>query len=225
MLALFQYSLPRRSRSSRFAVIATVLLASSAGSLWASGYSYFRTLTVDHTKVLNTDQVNFPVLVSLTSTSLATTGNGGHVMSANGFDIIFTSDAACATKLNHEVETWSGTTGQLIAWVQVPTVSQNADTTIYLCYGNNQVTTDQSNKTGVWDSNYIVVNHFANGTMLSAADSTSNGNNGALVDGPTATTGQMTAAWPSAIWRAIPPTTLSACPTLRQPECPPRPAR
>ena len=79
----------------------------------------------------------------------------------------------------------------MIAWVKVPTVSHTANTTIYLCYDNTSITTDQSNKTGVWDSNYKVVNHFANGTTLSAVDSTGNGNNGTLNNAPTATIGQI----------------------------------
>src|SRR5579864_3505140 len=58
-----------------------------------TGYSYSRAITIDHTKVPNTDQSNFPVLISGTYSYLATTGNGGKVMNANGYDIIFTSDA------------------------------------------------------------------------------------------------------------------------------------
>ena len=59
---------------------------------WPNGYSYRRTITIDHTKVPSTDQSNFPVLFSGTYSYLATTSNGGNVTSANGYDIIFTSD-------------------------------------------------------------------------------------------------------------------------------------
>jgi hypothetical protein len=71
-----------------------------------SGYAYQRSITIDHTKVPNTNQSNFPVLISGTYSYLATVANGGNVQNANGYDIIFTSDAACTTKLDHEVETW-----------------------------------------------------------------------------------------------------------------------
>jgi len=58
-------------------------------------------------------------------------------------------------------------------------MSHTSDTVIYLFYGNSSVSTDQSNKTAVWDSNYVGVWHLsdsaANTTVL---DSSSNGNNG-----------------------------------------------
>ena len=76
-----------------------------------NGYTYSRSITVDHTKVPNTDQTNFPVLISGTYSYLATVANGGRVQNSNGYDIIFTSDSGCATKLSHEVETYSASTG------------------------------------------------------------------------------------------------------------------
>jgi RHS repeat-associated protein len=170
---------------------AAVTLAPCVWKL-SNGYSYQRAIVIDHTKVPNTDQASFPLLFSSTDPLLKTVANGGHLSSASGFDIIFAADAACATKLNHEVETWNGATGQFRAWVQIPTLSHSADTTIYLCYGNPGVTADQSNKTGVWDANYVAVYHLSDGTALSAADST--GKNNAVVVGATATAGQIDGA-------------------------------
>lgn len=63
-----------------------------------------------------------------------------------------------------------------------------------MCYGNSAITTDQSNKTAVWDSNYKAVYHMPNGTSLSATDSTSNANNCTPTNSPTATTGQIDGA-------------------------------
>lgn len=143
-----------------------------------SAYAHRRTITIDHTKVPNTDQSNFPVLISGTYSYLATIANGGNVQNANGYDVIFTSDAGCATKLDHEVETYTATTGAVTYWVRVPLLSHTNDTTIYLCYGNPAITTEQSNKTGVWDSNFKAVYHLndqaANTTVF---DSTVNGSN------------------------------------------------
>jgi len=42
-------------------------------------YSFRQAITIDHTKAPNTDQVNFPVLISDTYPSLATLANGGNV--------------------------------------------------------------------------------------------------------------------------------------------------
>jgi hypothetical protein len=158
-----------------FIAVSALAAVSLAGQ--SSGYGYARAVTIDHTKVWNADQANFPVLVSVTAdTLLASVGNSGHVSSASGYDIIFTSDAGCSTKLNHEVETWNASTGQFTAWVQIPMLSHTADTTSYLCYGNPAITTDQSNRTGVWDSDFKAVIHFGSSTTLSGADSTSFGN-------------------------------------------------
>ena len=118
-----------------------------------------RTIVINSTQVPHTDQTNFPVLISLpanTYTDLKTTANGGVVTNANGYDIIFTSDAAGTQPLAYERESYSGSTGAMIDWVNVPTVSHSSNTSIYLFYGNASVNTDQSNPSGTWDSNYAV---------------------------------------------------------------------
>ncbi len=162
--------------------------------------TYYRTVTIDHTKVgtvNNTDQSNFPVLFSGTYSYLATTAHGGMVTNANGYDITFTSDQAGNSLLPFERESWNATTGASVFWVQVPTVSHSTDTVIYLHYGNSSITTDQSNKTGTWDSNFKAVWHLdesGNGTSGEYEDSTSNGNNatggnGSSSQTPSRTTG------------------------------------
>jgi len=57
-----------------------------------------------------------------------------------------------------------------------------------MAYGNAGITTDQSDRTNVWDSNYVTVLHMASTPTLSALDSTSNSNNGTIA-GATAVTG------------------------------------
>ncbi len=155
-----------------------------------NGYAYQRTLTIDHSKVPNTDQSNFPVLISGTYSYLATTAHGGNVQNANGYDVIFTSDSGCASKLNHEVESYNATSGAVNYWVKVPTVSHTSDTTIYICYGNSSIATDQSNQTGVWDANFKGVYHLGAGSTLNSNDSTANANNG-TASGVSAVTGQI----------------------------------
>ena len=156
----------------------------------SNGYGYQRAITIDHTKVPNTDQANFPFLFNTTDPLLATTANNGHVTSPNGYDIIFTSDPAGQNVLDYEMEEYNPTTGQVIAWVRIPTLSHTSDTFIYLFYGNPNVATSQQNPTGVWDSNYVGVYHFPNGATLSVNDSTGNENNGTN-SGATATAGEI----------------------------------
>jgi RHS repeat-associated protein len=166
------------------------LTVNQAVSCALNGYSYGRAITIDHTQVPNTDQANFPFLFNTTDPLLATIANGGHVSSTNGYDILFTSDAAGQNPLSFEMEEYNPQTGQVIAWIKVPTLSHSQNTVIYLFYGNAKVAAPQQNPTAVWDANYMGVWHVANGTQLSLADSTSNANNGTS-NGATATAGQI----------------------------------
>jgi hypothetical protein len=148
-----------------------------------------KAITIDHTKVSGASSLtNFPMLFSVTDANLKTLANGGSVGKVDGTDILFT-DSSGTLKINHELESYNPATGQMIAWVQVPSLSPAADTMLYIYYGN-AAAADQQNKTGVWDSNYAGVWHLPNGTVLSANDSTSNANNGAN-HGATATPGEI----------------------------------
>lgn len=156
----------------------------------ASGYSYERMIVIDHTKVANNDEINFPVLFDSTDPGFAATVNGGHVASSSGYDIAFSADPGGQTRLDYEIEEYDAATGHIIAWIRVPRLSHASDTTIYMLYGNPSVTVPQQNSTGVWDANYRGIWHVANGTNLSLQDSTSNANNGTN-NGATATSGQI----------------------------------
>ena len=84
------------------------------------------------------------------------------------------------TKLSHEIERYVSATGELIAWVKVPSLSSTVDTDIYMYYGYIS-STDQSNPTGVWDANYKGVWHLkeaGDSTGYDYRDSTSNAHNG-----------------------------------------------
>jgi hypothetical protein len=152
-------------------------------------------MTIGHTKVPGT-QSNFTVLVSVTDPALKTVANGGHVANANGYDIGFYSDSGGTTKLKWQVEKYDGTTGNLIAWVKIPSVSSSTDTVFYLMYGNRAINTDQSDPANTWDSDFKAVWHLGNGTTLSLIDSisgnslTNNGTVGAttgIIDGAAGT--------------------------------------
>lgn len=158
-------------------------------------FSYRRTITIDYTKCGTANSTDFPMLISGTYdgtggiADLRTTGNGGKVTNASGYDIGFYSDAALTTKLSWETEQYTATTGLVKYWVKIPTLSASADTVIYLAYGNSAISTDQSAATTTWDSNYLGVYHLGDGTTLSVADSMNihNGTNNSA----TATTGQI----------------------------------
>lgn len=175
--------------------IAIVLIVSL--TLWIlphrtyASFTYSRSITVNAAQVPST-QSSFPMLVSGTYSYLATVANGGKVQNANGFDVGFYSNSTCTSKLNWETELYTATTGVVVYWVNVSSISDG--TVIYLCYGDASISTDQSNATAVWDSNYKGVYHLKDGTTLSPNDSTSNANNGTPVNTPTATAGQIDGA-------------------------------
>ena len=154
-------------------------------------WQYRKKITIDHTKVPNADQSNFPVLLSLTTDS-----NLASHAQANGNDILFTQSDK-VTKIPHEIENYNGTTGKLVAWVNVPNVSSSTDTDIYMYYGNSGAS-NQQQPTLVWDGNYKMVQHLketTDGTAGAIKDSTSNNNNGTDNNGPTlGATGQIDGA-------------------------------
>ena len=100
-------------------LVLLLLLLPVAHAAVPLGYSYQRAITIDHTRVPNTDLANFPLLISGTYVWLATTANGGQVQSPNGYDIIFTADQAGAQRLDHEIETWRAADGKLDIWVRI----------------------------------------------------------------------------------------------------------
>lgn len=168
---------------------ALVLLALPCAAAWPNGYRYRRTITVDHTKCGASDSTNFPVLVSGAYSYLATAANGGRVQNSSGYDVIFTSDAAGRSKLNWEVEQYTASSGAVVYWVQIPTVSHSADTAFYLFYGNAAIASDQSNRTATWDSGYALVYHWGTPSSLSLTDSTSHANTGTNDNAVTAASG------------------------------------
>lgn len=157
--------------------VALILLSASPVFSYANGYSWRATLTIDHTKIPST-QTGFPVLISSTDANLATVANGGKVESASGYDIAFyaASDGA-GTKLDHEIGTWVATTGAIVAWVRIASLSSSVDTVIYVFAGNASIGASQQHADGVWSSGFKSVYHFPDGSTLTANDSTSNANN------------------------------------------------
>ncbi len=150
------------------------------------GYQYVRTLTIDGTK-LTANLTNFPVLFAETVSSLASSAYGGHVQNPNGYDILFTSDAAGMHKLNWEVESYDGASGAVVDWIQIPSLPHGVTTTIYMFYGNANVATDPSNRTATWDSTFTAVYHFG---AAFGGDSTGHANN-ATASGPVSGAGQI----------------------------------
>ena len=158
-------------------------------------YLYRKSITVQSGQVSSGPHTNFPMLVSRTDPDLRTTANGGKVASYDAGtndprDIVFMAldNTTCGgagtapCRLNHEIETYVATTGQLVAWVKVPSITNG--TVIYMYYGNSCVPSSTQNVTGVWDANYRGVWHLnqnPTGTAPQMRDSTANAYNGTAV--------------------------------------------
>ena len=144
----------------------------TSGEWWNYEWNYRKLITINSSQVDSTLS-NFPVLINLASDPDLV----AHAQ-PDGDDIVFILDSD-NTKLNHEIELFNGTKGQLIAWVNVTSLSGSTDTEIYMYYGNSTCSS-QENVAGVWDSNYIAVWHLSETPTVDkyAYDSTSNSNNG-----------------------------------------------
>jgi hypothetical protein len=123
-------------------------------SFFVDTWKYRKKITIDYTKVED-DETDFPFLVSHTDTDLAKA-------LASGYDIVFTD--ASGNKLPHEIEKFDNTTGELVAWVKVPSLSSTEDTEIYIYYGNSN-SPDQQDPDNVWADDSKAVYHFKTGAL------------------------------------------------------------
>lgn len=152
------------------------------------GQAYYSPISINSGQVPST-QTDFPVLVSQTDNRFKTIGNGGHVNNSSGFDIRPYSDTGLSSALTYELERYNASTGEVIMWVKVASLSAST-TPIYLGYGDTSLTTDGSS-TSTFSNSFSSVYHLKDGTTLSLADSS--GNSRTLTNHATATaaTGQI----------------------------------
>ncbi|OGO16847.1 MAG: hypothetical protein A2Z15_02700 [Chloroflexi bacterium RBG_16_50_11] len=142
-------------------------------------WQYRKKITINAANVTAT-LTNFPVLISITSdTDLAADAQD------DGDDILFTA-ADEVTKLSHEIESFNGTSGKLVAWVKIPSLSSVTNTDIYMYYGNAGAA-NQQNAASVWNSDFKMVQHLEEtaGGVNAITDSTANGNHGTDNNTPT----------------------------------------
>ncbi|WP_051568257.1 DUF2341 domain-containing protein [Crocinitomix catalasitica] len=144
------------------------------------GYGYGKYISFQDSLVEGgVDFTDFTILVSLVDDDLRTVANGGHVESANGYDILFTL-GDCATQLDHQIERYNPLTGEFIVWVTLPVLYAAQLTNIHMYYGNSGVVADPST-TDVWGPNYAAVWHMNQSPDLAAPqliDYTANVNDG-----------------------------------------------
>ena len=172
-----------------FLILFSLLFAFS--NVCEATFGYYSPLTVQTGQVPST-QTDFPILISVTDTRFKTVGNGGHVQNSNGFDIRPYSDSGLTAAITgYELERYNATTGEVVMWVKVASLSSST-TPIYLAYGDSGISTDGSS-TATWSNSFVAVYHLKDGTTLSLNDSSPNGHT--LTNTTvTATTGQIDGA-------------------------------
>ena len=172
---------PNKSRS-EFWIEATGTTLHGRLDPWInSDWLYRKTITIDNDVVYATE-TDFTILATTTDTDLKDNAQ------ADGDDIVFT-DSTGSVKLDHEIELYDNSTGELVAWVQVPELkgSSSPDTVLYMYYGNG-TTASQQNVEGTWNSNYLAVWHMPNNAgsakgdvNASTTDSTVNNKDGNII--------------------------------------------
>jgi len=128
------------------------------------------TLSLNTATGVDSDLTDFPVLISFTDTDLIQTNE------SQGRDFIFTQSDGL-TELSHEIEKFDNTTGEVIAWVKLPTMSASSTTELYMYYKGNAIGFDSAD---VWNDDYVLVWHLnqtSTGTAGEFVDATGNGNN------------------------------------------------
>jgi uncharacterized repeat protein (TIGR02543 family) len=137
---------------------------------WNTQWPYRKLITIDDSLV-SAGLTNFPVLISEpTDLDLAAGAQ------PNGQDIVFIWYNNNATILNHEIEFYDHLNGQLIAWVNTPTLSPTSDTRLWMYYGNPNAG-DQQHVEATWDANFLAVHHLEETTGI-VYDSTAYNNDG-----------------------------------------------
>lgn len=123
------------------------------------GYAYGKTITINASQVVgSTNLIDFPVLLKLVDSDLRSVNNGGKVYNRNGFDIVFTM-SDCSISLYHQIEKYDSLTGELHAWVRIPSLSPSSNTTIHMYYGNSSISSTNSSSS-TWNNDYVTVHHL-----------------------------------------------------------------
>ncbi len=145
-------------------ILTTLSVFVSAESWWNNDWDYRNEITISANKI-SEDLVDFPVLVYLESGLNADFDN----IEIDGKDLRFVFNG---TILDYEIEKINS--NQSWVWVKIPYVSSLEDTIFYIYYGNPNATEGQ-NIQGVWNSDFLTVQHLEEDPSSTILDSTSNG--------------------------------------------------
>lgn len=178
------------------------------------GYSFRKCITINGDLVEgSSDLTNFPIVIDIRNDPDLSTDNIRTISGVNPLDIVFSVVNGSSQQLiTHEVEFFESdaTDGSIRAWVQVPSLSANSDTKIFMNYGNCNVTevagssvaldngtsvTNPTN-TNTWSEGFLSVWHMDDdvsntGSNATVEDATNTNADGTAQANMTTITGQV----------------------------------
>ncbi|MCS5553266.1 MAG: DUF2341 domain-containing protein, partial [SAR324 cluster bacterium] len=101
--------------------------ANATDAWYNDSWEHRKKITTSLNTEISSDLTNFPTLISFTDSDLTKTTE------SDGTDIVFTASDG-TTELAYEIERFDSSTGEIIAWVNIPTVSASENTDIYIYY-------------------------------------------------------------------------------------------
>ena len=151
-------------------VIIPIGVNDAFGTWYDDNWENRKKITISLNTEISNNLNNFPVLVSVTDSDFTKSSD------SEGRDIFFTADDG-TTLLSYEIERFNSSTGEIIAWVNIPTLLAASTTDIYMYYNGPT----QSTPSNMWDSNYKLVYHLnqtSTGTLNEFVDASGTGNDG-----------------------------------------------
>jgi biopolymer transport protein ExbB len=155
-----------------FLLIGMVFKPSNAYAWWNSDWSARKAITVDTSSAgadISDAIGTTPVLIRLDVSNFTFDG-----ANPDGSDLRFVA-ADDKTLLAYHIEKYDHLLGQAFVWVNVPDLKSEAQTGIFLYYGNKKAAAADDAK-GTYDANMVAVYHFGE-HGAPARDWTGNGNN------------------------------------------------
>lgn len=125
-------------------------------SVFGHNYYPYRKLLTIPAGTAETAEVNFtyPIVLTLDPT---------HV--ENSYGIIF--EDTSGTQLNHEIESYDAGTGQLVAWVEIPSI-ESTGTSFYIYYGKDEASPTEVSPWDSFESVYHLNNYEDSAGSLDA---------------------------------------------------------
>lgn len=152
------------------AINITGIIDGTSTTWWNISFHYRKTITINHSYVKENIN-NYPMLVHLSSDA-----DLSAFAQPDGDDICFVYRDTL-TQLHHEIELYNSSIGELIAWVNVTSVSSSSDKKVDMYFGNSTCS-NQENIEGTWDAHFTLVQHLNETTGSPLFDSTANANDG-----------------------------------------------